>query len=195
MKAFASPSTSQIANHEGRFGGHASSRALALVCLALAVLLPLGSLYYLSSHWPHALLAAMGDAALPNRDVSLSAATSTQLMLAAVMGMVPVALMSYAMMIAYRCFSGFARGEYFTRAVVQRLRSFARVMFGAALACIIVPPVIGLIVTLGGPGKASLVVSLSSQHLVLLVFAGVVWQMANVMAKAVELAEENAQFV
>jgi Protein of unknown function (DUF2975) len=176
-------------------GTPATSRALAWFCLLLAAMLPLVSLVYISSHWPLALVAALGDAALPNRDAVLSAATSSQLLLAGVVGMAPVALMSYAMTIAYRCFSGFARGEYFTRTAVRHLRGFARAMFGAAVACLIVPPLVGLIITVGGPGQASLVVSLGSQHLVLLVFAAVVWQMASIMAKAVALAEENAQFV
>jgi Protein of unknown function (DUF2975) len=195
MKTPASPVGSMDSNREIRFGTQVTSRALAWFCLLLAAMLPLGSLYYMSTHWPFALMAALGDAALPNRDAALFAATSRQLMIAAAVGMAPVALMSYAMTIAYRCFSGFARGEYFTHAAVRHLRGFARAMFGAALACLIVPPLVGLIITIGSSGQASLVVSLGSQHLVLLVFAGVVWQMASVMAKAVALAEENAQFV
>jgi Protein of unknown function (DUF2975) len=195
MKTLVSPAGSLDSNGEERLGTRATSRVLAWFCLLLAAILPLVSLIYMSSHWPLALVAALGDAALPNRDATLSAATSSQLLLAGAVGMAPVALMSYAMTIAYRCFSGFARGEYFTRAAVRHLRGFARAMFGVAVVGLIVPPLVGLIITVGGSGQASLVISLGSQHLVLLVFAGVVWQMASVMAKAVALAEENAQFV
>jgi hypothetical protein len=195
MKTFESPAGSLHPDRPGWLGTRVTSRVLAWFCLLLAGVLPLALLIYMSSNWPLALAAALGDAALPNRDATLSAASSSQLLIAGALCMAPVALMSFAMTIAYRCFSGFARGEYFTRAAVRHLRGFARAMFGAAVASFIVPPVVGLIMTVGGSGQASLVISLGSQHLVLLVFAGVVWQMASVMARAVALAEENAQIV
>jgi Protein of unknown function (DUF2975) len=174
---------------------HRASRALAVCCLLLAVLLPLASVFALANQWPKAMLTVLDDASLPDRDAVLVAAGFTRQLIAALIGLLPVALMSYAMVIAYRCFSGFARGEYFSRSAVITLRAFARAMFVTALACMVVPTLAVLVLTMGGPGQASLVVSVGSQHLVLLLFAGVVWQMARVMAKAVEIAEENAQFV
>jgi len=44
-------------------------------------------------------------------------------------------------------------------------------------------------------GPRALSLSLGSNELLTLLFAGMVWQIAAVMARAVALAEENAQFV
>ncbi|TAG02514.1 MAG: DUF2975 domain-containing protein [Burkholderiales bacterium] len=189
----------QTASRKGQSPGTGKSqratRALAACCLLLAILLPLASVYGLANRWPNALLAVLGNANLPHREATLAAAGSASLWVAAIVGMLPVALMSYALVIAYRIFSGFTAGDYFNRGVVDSLRRFAAAMFVAALACVLVPPLVGLIVTAGGSGPMSLSLSFGSQHLVLLLFAAVVWQMARVMAEAVAIAEENAQIV
>jgi len=52
------------------------------------------------------------------------------------------------------------------------------------------------VLTLGAPaGQRALAMGLGSNELLTLLFAGMVWQISAVMAKAVALAEENAQFV
>ena len=103
--------------------------------------------------------------------------------------------MAWALHGAGLCFAQFARGLHFTVAAVQALRRFARGVFAAALAGAVVPTAVVLLLTTGGPHPAALAISLGSQHLFMLLFAGVLWQIAAVLARAVTLAEENAQFV
>jgi hypothetical protein len=53
-----------------------------------------------------------------------------------------------------------------------------------------------VVLTLGAPaGQRALSLGLGSNELLTLLFAGMVWQIAAVMTRAVALAEENAQFV
>jgi hypothetical protein len=55
---------------------------------------------------------------------------------------------------------------------------------------------ITVVLTAGAPaGQRALSLGFGSNELLTLLFAGMVWQIAAVMAKAVALAEENAQFV
>jgi hypothetical protein len=53
-----------------------------------------------------------------------------------------------------------------------------------------------VVLTAGAPvGQRALALGFGSNELLTLLFAGMVWQIAAIMAKAVALAEENAQFV
>lgn len=164
------------------------SRALAAACLLLALLLPIATIYGLCQSWPQALTVALNDA-------QIASMSSARLTAAAALALLPVALMSYALVIASRTFVGFSKGEYFALVSVQRLRGFARAVFAAAVVGIVVPPLIGLMLTMGVSTSAALNLTLSSHQVILLLFAGVVWQMAGVLAKAVALADENAAFV
>ena len=178
--------------HRSQNPGNQVSRALATACLLLALLLPAATIYGLSQPWPQALTATLTSTLGEAQIASISAA---RLLAAAVLALLPVALMSYALVIASRTFAGFSQGEYFTLVSVRRLRGFARAVFAAAVAGIAVPPVIGLMVTVGTSAPSALAVALSSHQVILLLFAGVVWQMASVLAKAVAIADENAAFV
>lgn len=114
----------------------------------------------------------------------------------AVVALLPVALIVYALTCAWRCFRSFARGEYLSLAVVRNLRGFAAGMFWSTVAALLTTPVLTFLVTLGaGPAGHRVSVSFSSTQALTLLFAGIVWQVAAVMTRAVALAEENAQFV
>jgi hypothetical protein len=45
------------------------------------------------------------------------------------------------------------------------------------------------------PGQRALSVSLASHDLLMALVAGIVWQIATVFARAIELAEDHAQIV
>jgi hypothetical protein len=168
--------------------GARASRVLAAACLLLALILPIATIYGLSLSWPQALTATLSPA-------HAAAPPMPRLAAATVLALLPAALMAYALVIASKMFVSFSRGEYFTLNSVQRLRGFARAMCVAALAGIVVPLVIGWVLTAGTPAATALSVALSSHQAILLMFACVVWQMASVLAKAVALADENAAFV
>ncbi len=69
-------------------------------------------------------------------------------------------------------------------------------MFWSTVAAFLTTPVLTFLITLGaGPGNYQVSVNFSSTQALTLLFAGIVWQVAAVMTRAVALAEENAQFV
>jgi hypothetical protein len=159
------------------------NQTLAWGCLALAVVLPLAALYGL---W----------AASPGVGVQGLAMTLGQRVLAVVIGLLPVACMAYGLVRASQCFTGFARGAVFSLGTVQHLRGLAAGLLGAGLAGLLAPTLLGLLFTWGAPtGQHALAVSLGSQQLLMLLFAGIVWQIAHVMVRAREIADDNAQIV
>jgi hypothetical protein len=189
------PPTSPTPTASATPGLH-SATLLAWVCSALAVLLPLASAWLVLWPWPQALLRAVAQA---GGGAGINAAAlgnaGPQLAAAAALAMVPVLLMALALQRASRCLHAFARGEHFTLGAVTALRAFAALVFAAGVACTLVPPLAMLLLSLAGPGPHTLALSFGSQHLFLLLFSAVTWQIAAVLARAVALAEEHAQIV
>jgi hypothetical protein len=164
---------------------------LAWVCLALAVLLPVAVAAALFWPWPQALLRSL--AALT--DLPPGALPASSLWLSAGLGMVPVLLMSAALVRAHRCLLAFGRGDCFTTPAVRELRAFAATVLAAGVAGVVVPTLVTLLLSLGQAGPARFGLSLGSHQFFLLLFAALTWRIAAVLARAVALAEENAQFV
>lgn len=160
------------------------SKVLATACVFLAIGLPLVTLYSLTQN-PKSLPGA-----------GASPLALWQIVVAITICMIPVGLASYGLLSAHQCFRSFARGEYFLPNTVHHLRRFATGIFASAVVGLLVSPTVSLILTLGNAaGKRSLVMNLDSNEVFLLLFAGILWQIASIMAKAVTLAEENAQFI
>ena len=165
------------------------NRWLAHALWALAFLLPAAVIYFLMSTPTEALLARL---AVRNP----GPVETWQLGVAGVLALLPVTFMSLGLLSARRCFQSFARGEYFTLRAVKGLRGFAAAMFAAGVAGILVTPIGALVVTYTlPPGTRTLAFGIGSTDVLTLLFAGIVWQIAAMMAKAVALAEEHAQFV
>lgn len=165
------------------------SRSLAWACLALAVALPVwaaASLWRLPSvEW----LARLGIGA----DVGVS---TVQLITASVLAMLPVLALSFGLVKAWHCLVGLARGEVFALATVVHLRAFAGAAAIAALLGMAVPAISSVVLSWqAAPGQRALALNIASSDLLLVLFAGVIRQVASVLAQAVELAEEHAQIV
>ncbi len=169
--------------------------AFAWVCALLAVALPLAVLYQLVTTPTEGLLLRSG-VSLSTLQVAMLDVELWQRVLAVVLGMVPVCCASYGLVCAMRCFSGFSQSEYFSLRNVRYLRGFAAGVFASVVTGFLVSMAISVVLTLGAPaGRRALAMGLGSNELLTLLFAGMVWQISAVMAKAVALAEENAQFV
>ncbi|MDP1739502.1 MAG: DUF2975 domain-containing protein [Polaromonas sp.] len=169
--------------------------AFAWVCALLAVALPLAVFYQLVTTPTEGLLLRSG-VSLSTLQVAVLEVELWQRVLAVALGMVPVFCASYGLVCAMRCFSGFSQSEYFSLRNVRYLRGFAAGVFASVVAGFFVAMAISVLLTLGAPaGQRALAMGLGSNELLTLLFAGMVWQIAAVMAKAVALAEENAQFV
>jgi hypothetical protein len=173
-----------------------SATALAWLCSALAAVLPLASAWLVLHPWPQALVHALVQAAPGARiDAAALANAGPALGAAAALAMLPVLLMALALVRASHCLRAFARGEHFTLGAVKALRAFAAWVFAAGVACMLVPPLALLLLSVQGPGPHAFVLSFGSQHLFLLLFSAVTWQIAAVLARAVALADEHAQIV
>jgi len=169
--------------------------AFAWACALLAVALPLAVLYQLVTTPTEGLLLRAG-VSLSAVQVAMLDVELWQRLLALGLGMLPVCCASYGLVCAMRCFSGFSQGEYFSLRTVRYLRGFAAGVFASVVTGFVVAMAISVLLTLGAPaGQRALAVGLGSNELITLLFAGMVWQIAAVMSRAVALAEENAQFV
>ena len=169
--------------------------AFAWACALLAVAMPLAVLYQLVTTPTEGLLLRAG-VNLPAVQLAMLDVELWQRTAAVLLGMLPVCCASYGLVCAMRCFSGFSQAEYFSLRTVRYLRGFAAGVFASVVAGFIASMLISVLLTAGAPaGQKSLALGLGSNELITLLFAGMVWQIAAVMAKAVALAEENAQFV
>jgi hypothetical protein len=162
------------------------------LCMALAVSLPALTAVSLFWGWPAALSAGAAGMGVTLMTSELAAWRQAA---AAVLAMMPVLALALALQRASRCLAAFARGEHFGLAAVRALRGFSVTMLLAGLASTVVPTLLVLLLTTGGAGPARLALNFGSQHLILLLFAGITWQIAAAWAKAVVLAEEHAQIV
>lgn len=172
------------------------NQALAWACLALAIVLPLATFYGLWAASPETLLAQAGVQSPPGAGAQALFVAPWQRVLAVLIALLPVAGVAYGLVRASQCFAGFVRGAVFSLGAVQHLRGLAGGLLVAGLAGLLAPTLLGLLLTWGAPaGQHAVAVSLGSQQLLMLLFAGIVWQIAHVMASAREIADDNAQIV
>ena len=165
--------------------------ALSATCVLLIVTLPAVTLFIVVFSFE-----VFTDGLGLSPEQSAAPVTFFQRLAIAAVALLPVALIVYALMSAWRCFRSFARGEYLSLAVVRNLRRFAAGMFLSTVAALVTTPVLTLLVTLGaGPDGHTVTANFSSTQALTLLFAGIVWQVAAVMTRAVAVAEENSQFV
>jgi hypothetical protein len=166
---------------------------LAWACLLLAGVLPVAALAGLWSASSESLLAQVG--------VALPAAAGLpvdwwQWAAVVTVSMLPICGMAYGLLRARRCFLGFLDGAVFSLGTVRHLRGFAAGLLASSLAGLMAPTLLGLLLTWQAPaGGRALLVALGAQHLLMLLFAGIVWQIAHVMTRACEISDDNAQFV
>ncbi len=175
-------------NPDGAFG---LAKVLSGACLLLAVVLPAGSLY-MGFAMPGVIIEGLH---LPK---ALNAADLTlfQRIAATLIWTVSPLFQAYGLLCARRCFESFARGNFFTSEVVRGLRGFAKGLFFAILFSLISTPLLSFLLTMHAPaGEHMVSAGLNSDQVHKLLFVGIFWQIAAVMTRAVNLAEENSQFV
>lgn len=172
------------------------ARRLSAVLSALSVALMVGwpaFIVYLSVFEPTQMAKGLGLSGILQASSTPSLAWVRSAVFV-VAGLVPVAFLIYALVCARRCFRSFMRGAYFTSQVVRGLRGFAGGMAFYVAAGLLMTPLSSLLLTLGGDRHA-VAAGIGSGDLLTLLFAGIVWQIADVMTRAVTLAEDSAQIV
>jgi len=172
------------------------SSVLSGICLVLALALPALVLYSLAVSPTHVLVEKLGIPASSSPG-SLPLHLAAWQRVAIVMpGVLPALCIAFGLTRARHCFQSFARHEYFTLGVVRGLRGLAVGVFLSGISGLLVAPLLSLLLALSAAqGHRSITLSLDSTNLLTMLFAGLVWQISAVMAKAVLLAEENSQFV
>ena len=104
--------------------------------------------------------------------------------------------LSYGLIRLGACFRGFSRHDLFSRATISGLRDFAAAIFFWALCRPFFVMLFALVLSWGAPaGKRQLVLQLSSDSILLVVFALCVLIVSWVLTEASALSEENEQFV
>lgn len=173
---------------------HALTRVsfvLSWLCAGLAILLPL-AVAVQTALWKYSSVPI--SAAVPRSLFAPSTPLGIQAS-AGLMLLLPVGALSFALWRARQCFQYFTSGVFFVPAAVKALRGFAAGMVVSQFLGMAVQPLIGLLMMWAHCPKGEVVFNLSSHQLLFILFAGMVWTIAGVMARGVALAEENAQFV
>lgn len=168
-----------------------TSKVMAGLCLAGAVLLPAGVVAY----WAVSPLGALaGDARVPLS--WLGDFGPVQRLLGALSSVLPVAVLAWGLLRLRGCFLGFARGALFAGYSVRGFRDFALALTATSLLGILAHTLVGLLLSWGAPGgQKQLAVSLSSDMLMMLCIGGTMAVVGWVLGEAADLAEENASFI
>lgn len=189
MPVAVSPIPSPSSRRLGRF-----SRLLSLACLLGVVALPLIVSWQWAQEDPASLYASlvpkMGADPLPER------LDPWQRLVGAGLTLIPVAFSMLALLRVRRCFDSFAAGRYFEAAVVDGLRGFAGMTaLSCAVGFVLQAPLSALLSWHNAEGHRFISFGIGSEQVRTLFFAATVWIIAAVMARAVALARENAEFV
>ncbi len=164
---------------------------MATLCSCTAVLLAAAMLFYWLTTPAGGLLAAagLGGVAMDEPGYGLRIAGF-------LISMLPLGALITGLIFARRCFDAFARGEVFSGETVGWLRAFSVAVITSAILKPIAGALLSLLLSWGaGAAHMSLVLSIGSDTLLALIFAGTVAVMAWVMSEAIAIADENAQFV
>lgn len=166
-------------------------RLMALGCLVTSVLLAAAMLLYWATTPTLMLFSHAGLPRTPATEIDHSIRA-----LAFGISMVPLGALIYGLLSARRCFDAFAAGHIFLSETIGRLKAFALAVAASAL----LKPLAGIALSVvlswnGAAGAKTLVLNVGSDTLVALIFAGTVAVLAWVMTEAIEISDENRQFV
>ncbi len=168
------------------------SRVLAAACLWLMVMLPMAVVgYWLVADGPQLAVRAQ----LPVHAIQ-APLMAWQRWAGAVLTLLPLSLLLTGLWEARRCFRRFVAGEIFSAGTVRCLRRFAGWVMASVATGMVTATAISVLLTINNPpGLRHLAISVGSDQVFTLFFAGMVWLMAAVIGEARELADENAAFV
>lgn len=168
------------------------SRLLALACWVLMVALPPMFAWFWAVATPGQIAARIN---LPV-DVIQGSLMLWQRVAGGCVSAVPLALLLAGLWHARKCFGLFAQGQVFTLQAVVALKRFASLATASFASSFLVSTVLSTLLTINNtPGTRQISIGVSTDQVIALFFAGMVWLMAAVIAQGLHLAEENANFV
>jgi len=172
------------------------SRILSFACLVGIVGLPLAVV----GHWIFAdsgslLVSDLADIGAHDPRI-LGSVDPWQRLAGTVLDLIPTGFTIMALIHVRRCFQSFRHGIYFEGHVASALRGFAGMSaLSVALGVVLHAPLSAVVSFNNPPGQRFVEIGLSSHEVYALFIAATVWLIAAVMAKAVGIAHENAEFV
>jgi|GEM_PF-2631418 len=122
--------------------------------------------------------------------------STTQLVLATALSLLPALALARALFGIAGCFDCFARGDWFGPGQPRALAVAGRWLLISGVLALMVPTLLGLVLTLNAaPGAHVLAVSISSNGILAILFGTLLWALGQIWAVAHSIATENAQFV
>ncbi|WP_371170023.1 hypothetical protein [Aliiroseovarius sp. 2305UL8-7] len=119
-----------------------------------------------------------------------------QILLAILLSLLPTLAMARSLFCAASCFDCFAGADWFSPIQPIALAGAGRWLVLSGLFTFLAPTLLGFVITLSAPaGARALIVSLSSNGVLLILFGLLFWSLGTLWAKANALAAENVQFV
>ncbi|WP_247894512.1 DUF2975 domain-containing protein [Azospirillum sp. B510] len=167
------------------------SRWMAAGCLVTSALLAAGMLFYWIATPAPVLLGQSGVRYDPGIDLDISRRA-----MAFAISMVPLGALIFGLLSARRCFAGFAMGRIFTPQSIGSLQAFSLGIAASAILRPLAGAALSVLLSWDGPkGEKTFALIIGSDSLIALIFAGIVAAFAWIMAEAVEISDENNQFV
>lgn len=181
MTQFSPPDTARLSRH---------ARIAALASRFLAVALPSTvAMLWAAGTAKNAAIAGFG---LPP-DHTISAA---QTLSAFALSVIPAAFVALGLIALASCFDAFAKGDWFGAAQPKALSRTGIWLVAAGISGLVLPTVIGLVVSLNAPvGERVLAISLSSDGVLAMLFGMAFWILGHLWSLARNIAAENAEFV
>jgi Protein of unknown function (DUF2975) len=122
--------------------------------------------------------------------------SSTGLVLLALLGAIPAGFMVAALLVARRFFQEVSGGMVFNLRIASLINRFGRLCLAVAIAGPAVRAVASVLAgVLMTPPVHSLAISFSSNDLVLLILAGLMFVIGKLLAEAARIAEDNRQII
>jgi Protein of unknown function (DUF2975) len=168
------------------------SQFLALTCWVLIFALPPLFTWF----WAVATPAQLADRLNLPADIVQGALMVWQRVVGGLISAVPLGLLLAGLWHARKCLGLFATGQVFTLQTAVALRRFASFATASFACSFVAGTALSTLLTINNmPGARIIAVGVSTEQVIALFFAGMVWLMAAVIAQGHQLAEENARFV
>ncbi|AWK87471.1 DUF2975 domain-containing protein [Azospirillum thermophilum] len=172
------------------------SRLMAAGCLAALVVTPLLVCWWWATADVADLYISVTQGSWPAPGRPYPPLDPWQRAAGCLLTLIPVGVTMAGLVRARRCFALFADGVYFDLRVVAGLRGFAGLSaLATALGFVVQAPASALLSLQNPAGERFVTLGIGSGQIYPLFFAGMVWLIAAVMAQAVAIARENAEFI
>jgi hypothetical protein len=169
-----------------------TSQFLTLICWVLIIALPPLFAWF----WAVATPAQLAGRVNLPADTVQGALMVWQRVVGGLISAVPLGLLLAGLWHARKSLALFATGQIFTLQTAFALRRFASFATASFASSFVASTALSTLLTINNmPGTRQIAIGVSTEQVIALFFAGIVWLMAAVIAQGQQLAEENAHFV